>query len=120
MSVDKINNSNLLKSLEESNKSKEVGDVSKFKSMLSEYLNEYNKLSENPDNSEKLAGLIKDKLLDSGYNSFSEVKLDNNNLNLDIRSDKIELAKKRLKEGFYLQDEILAESAGQIIDSLGI
>lgn len=119
MNIDKININEVPKASNQKNKVDSLSGDQDFCAVLKEYITENKNLTENSTENHNIDQIIKNKLLDSNYNSFNEVKLGKTSLQDISRDSKIELAKKRLNEGFYLRDEILAETSGQIIDSMG-
>ena len=97
-----------------------------FKKLLEEFLN-----SEKAVNTKPLKSTDLEKLGNgSSYNVFSRIKVNhiNNsginsrlidsilNRNEDSEADKLSEVKEKLKNGFYLKDDIIEETAGKILD----
>ena len=119
MNIDKLNINEVNKTSQQQNKIDQPTNDQDFCDVLKRYISENKNYTENNTEPHNINKIIKDKLLDSNYNSFNEVKIGKSSLKDISRDAKIELAKKRLSEGFYLRNEILSETAGQIIDSIG-
>ena len=130
MSIKKIINTENKIQSDNQIKNGSVSGKESFKEILEQFVTCTKKKSESQ---KKLPDSVNIISINDTYNSFNALKINHLNGNVKNsslvenamsvvdgdRTEKLKLVRERIKEGFYLRDDVINDTAGKILDSLG-